>query len=146
MITKLGQFTSEQALDMNDDADSDQDIHDTPHGESPAPKDPPPARAAFCKQGLHQQFAYVKPVLVAILNERYSSGDRHEKFMQGGNARKSLTKDAGQKGLMSAQESRQLMRLLLWWALRDETKAKLAPDPVDDSDIEVGLLPLGFYR
>lgn len=115
-------------MDINDNDDSDLDTDEIQRSLSPSPRDPPPPCIAFRKEDLHQQFSYVKPVLVAILNDRYAPGTRHKSFMQGGKARTELTKDAGQKGLFTARDVGQLTKILLRWALRDKAKAEVIQD------------------
>lgn len=126
---KLGQFQSDQVLDINDNDDSDLDMEGYQRSLSPVPANFSFSNFSFYKLGLHAQFAYVKPVLVAILNEQYAPAmDRHRKFMQGGPARAMLDRDAGKRGRMREKEVSQLTKILLRWALREKAKAKLIMD------------------
>jgi len=123
-------------INANDDTDSEDE-----HERQPSPDivDPPPKGVAFRKLNLNQQFAYVKPVLVAILNERYSPAAlRHQKFMQGGSARTKLARDAGCKGYMTGQEVSRLTKMITRWTLGEKAKAELihveAQGPVPKSE------------
>jgi len=79
---------------------------------------PPPNPEDFCELSIREQFAYVKPVIKAILNETYLPvRDRHQSFMQGGPSRLRLRKAATGKGDLTAREVSQLGRVLQCWVL-----------------------------
>jgi hypothetical protein len=79
---------------------------------------PPPNPEDFCKLPILEQFAYIKPVIKAILNETYlPARDRHQAFMQGGPSRLRLRKAATGKGDLTAREVSQLGRVLQCWVL-----------------------------
>jgi hypothetical protein len=79
---------------------------------------PPPNPEDFCELSIREQFAYIKPVIKAILNEIYlPARDRHQAFMQGGPSRLRLRKTATGKGDLTAREISQLGRLLQCWVL-----------------------------
>jgi hypothetical protein len=79
---------------------------------------PPPNPEGFCELSIREQFAYVKPVIKAILNETYCPArDRHQAFMQGGSSRLRLRKAATGKGDLTDREVSQLGRALQSWVL-----------------------------
>jgi len=79
---------------------------------------PPPFPDDFCELPIREQFAYVKPVIKAVLNEIYlPARERHQVFMQGGSSRIRLLKTATGKGDLSAREVSQLGRVLQFWVL-----------------------------
>lgn len=125
---QAGEIQSEEQLDVHDNGESDLELDDFQRSASPTPRNPPPASTTFLKQDIHKQFTYVKPVLVAVMNGRYPASRRHQNFMHGGKARAQLTKDAGQKGLLTAKDVRHLTKILLRWALRDKAKAEIIQD------------------
>ncbi|KAI0306673.1 hypothetical protein B0F90DRAFT_1932770 [Multifurca ochricompacta] len=79
---------------------------------------PPPNHEDFCELPIREQFAYVKPVIKAVLNETYlPARERHEAFMQGGPSRLRLRKTATGKGDLTALEVTQLGKVLQCWVL-----------------------------
>ncbi|KAI9446560.1 hypothetical protein H4582DRAFT_578721 [Lactarius indigo] len=79
---------------------------------------PPPNPDDFCELPIREQFAYIKPVIKAVLNETYlPARERHQAFMQGGPSRIRLLKTATGKGDLSAHEVSQLGRVLQFWVL-----------------------------
>ena len=108
---------------MSDDEDSDADSDDeyVSH-EISASEDtilmPPPNPEDFCELPIRDQFAYVKPVIKAILNETYLPARvRHRAFMQGGASRLRLRKAATGKGDLTAHDVSRLGRVLQNWVL-----------------------------
>jgi hypothetical protein len=79
---------------------------------------PPPNPEDFCQLSIREQFAYIKPVIKAVLNETYlPARDRHQAFMQGGPSRLRLRKAATGKGALTAREVSQLGMVLQCWVL-----------------------------
>ncbi|EEB97425.1 hypothetical protein MPER_03259, partial [Moniliophthora perniciosa FA553] len=65
-------------------------------------------------------FAYCKPVLCAVLNDRYPpTKRRHDDFMSGGKRRKGLSDEAGLRGKMDPMDVSKLQKLLSKWCLGD---------------------------
>ncbi|THH20878.1 hypothetical protein EW146_g559 [Bondarzewia mesenterica] len=119
---KLGKFDSGDSK-IADNVDADIDESELTRGPSPIPEIPPPTN--FGKLSIRQQFSYVKPVVKAVLNDRYPPAkDRHDAFMKGGIIRRALRKEAPGKGELNAREVTELGLVLNWWVLRDERYAK----------------------
>ncbi|KZT23955.1 hypothetical protein NEOLEDRAFT_1179704 [Neolentinus lepideus HHB14362 ss-1] len=154
---KLGQFESTITLEdaQNDDAaDDDEIMEDDPpdaYSEMPTPSLPAPPRAEFCELSIPDQFAYVKPILALIMDEKYEPAKgRHEAFMKGGVARVGVCKDAAAKGDLTAVEVAQLRRCLSRWlldkglAMRGEHQPLAQVPSSDDAqeDVKTSRLPL----
>ncbi|THH19590.1 hypothetical protein EW146_g1614 [Bondarzewia mesenterica] len=89
---KLEKFDSGDSK-IADNVDADIDESELTRGPSPIPEIPPPTN--FGKLSIRQQFSYVKPVVKAVLNDRYPPAkDRHDAFMKGGIIRRALRKEA----------------------------------------------------
>ncbi|KAJ6501994.1 hypothetical protein C8R45DRAFT_861671 [Mycena sanguinolenta] len=118
----LGKYSS-TFDEVQNDKDDDADEPDARRrGRSPEPRDPPPDAAAFCDLGVHEQFVYTKPVLQAILCDRYPPARaNHDAFMSGKpGARNQLVQSASQsRGLMDPRHVEEFQRCLLEWCLRD---------------------------
>jgi hypothetical protein len=98
----------------------------------PSPPAVLPLPTAFCDLTMREQFAYTKPILTAILNCKYPPAKKkHDDFIKGGAARKAVTDGAGARGVIVPEDVDTLQEHLLWWALRDERRAK----KVDDEDV-----------
>ncbi|KAH9981398.1 hypothetical protein BGW80DRAFT_1454284 [Lactifluus volemus] len=98
---KLGRYVSDE-----EETDTDSDGESVPW-ETVAVDHvmPPPSPGGFCGLSIREQFAYVKPVIKAILNETYyPARDRHQAFMQGGSSRLRLRKAGTGKGDLTARE------------------------------------------
>ncbi|KAF8635495.1 hypothetical protein AX17_003885 [Amanita inopinata Kibby_2008] len=125
-ICKLGQFESSYD-DVANDLDTEDPL-ELSHGErtsSPIPTCPPPSLEAFCNADVRAQFAYTKPILVAVLNEQYPPArDRHDRFLKGGQARNGVVDDASLRGEMDPHSVGELQRWLCDWCLREERWAK----------------------
>ena len=100
---EVGEF--ESMVDMNeDDGEADDLITALDYGESPAPEDKAPQPAAFCQLSIREQFAYVKPVMRAILDNTYEPvRERHKAFMNQ-RSRQSLRNQSGGIGDLSVPE------------------------------------------
>ncbi len=74
---------------------------------------------------MHSQFVYTKPILVAVLNEQYGPArERHDQFLKGGQARKSIVDSAMLRGEIVPESVGELQRHLCEWCLREETLGK----------------------
>lgn len=126
-LCQLGQFDT-QALDDPEDTDGE-DAND-PREASPLPLDPPPNREQFLELSIREQFSYVKPVLQAVLHNRYLPAKaNHHAFITGGAAREALSKEAGLRGLMGVKEAEEMQEYLQEWCLR---KSRLAKKMLED--------------
>lgn len=99
----------------------------------------PPNPDDFCELPIREQFAYVKPVIKAVLNETYlPARERHQAFMQGGPSRIRLLKTATGKGDLSAREVSQLGRALQFWVLGPMRVRRVCPHLLEDLESESG--------
>jgi hypothetical protein len=115
--------------DYRDDSDGDDDRQ---RSVTPVPLDPPPTGSSFMQLELPDQFAYVKPVLSAVLNDCYGpTSQRHAKFMQGGSTRAMLYEDASKKGRLSGKDVSQLTKLVMRWVLREKARGEIIRDEQD---------------
>ncbi|KAF8621499.1 hypothetical protein AX15_007734 [Amanita polypyramis BW_CC] len=123
---KLGQFESSYDDAANDSETEDPlDSLSQSRYPSPTPAHPPPSQEVFCELDVRSQFAYTKPILVAILNEQYPPAkERHDMFLKGGQARKSAVDRAVLRGEMDPRTVGELQKWLCEWCLRDERLAK----------------------
>ncbi|KAG5644042.1 hypothetical protein DXG03_009194 [Asterophora parasitica] len=135
----IGEWQSDFKEVQNDDDDDNGD--DMPHMKdvrvrppSPIPLDPPPSSDEFSTLSIREKLAYVKPVLIAILNENYAPAlTRHKNFIAGGSKRKNVVDDAGLRGQMDPRDVNALQQCLSEWCLRDERRADAI---VDDAEPE----------
>lgn len=96
--------------------------------EEPATLLPPPNPEDFCELPIREQFAYVKPIIRAILNETYRPArERHRAFMQGGLSRLRLQKAATGKGDLTVRDVSRLGRVLQNWVLGPMHLRKVSP-------------------
>ena len=130
------------------DVDSDDDQYETSVGEHPLAM-PPPNPEDFCEMPICDQFAYVKPVIKAILNETYLPvRERHQAFMRGGASRRRLQKTATGKGDLTTREVSRLGKDLQQWVLGPShfQKANPLPSHIGDLESESGLVsPMPIY-
>ncbi|KAI0062374.1 hypothetical protein BV25DRAFT_1991658 [Artomyces pyxidatus] len=127
---KLGQFES---VDSEGEVDSDNDDAGYDELLEPEPKIPPPSASEFCALSIHEQFAYIKPVLRAVLENVYPPAyPRHQAFMQGGLSRYSLQTSATGKGDLTAREVGRLGRILQGWVLGREASPSLTVNEQPD--------------
>jgi hypothetical protein len=138
---QLGSYESD---DEESEVDSDDEY--VPHelgAEEHAILMPPPNPEDFCELPIRDQFAYVKPIIKAILNETYlPARERHRAFMQGGPSRLRLRKAATGKGDLTARDVSRLGRALQNWVLGPmllQTVA-LSPSPPGHLESESGLV------
>ena len=111
---QLGRYMSD---DEESEADTDGECVQYENGaDEPAILLPPPDPEDFCALPIREQFAYVKPIIRAILNETYLPAmERHRAFMQGGLSRLRLRKAATGKGELTACDVSRLGRVLQNW-------------------------------
>lgn len=140
----LGEF--ESAVQDTEASDSEDEPEDRKRSPSPKLTDPPPSADAFADLSMHAQLAYVKPVLNAILQGKYTPASKsHEAFMRGGAARSSLMKRAAVRGGLDPNEVKQSQKLITRWALGEgyarrtnlkfKPQAEVAPPPEQDSTL-----------
>jgi hypothetical protein len=140
----LGEF--ESAVQDTEAPDSEEEPEDRKRSPSPNLTDPPPGAGAFADLSIHAQLAYVKPVLSAILQGKYTPASKsHEAFMRGGAARSSLMKRAAVRGGLDPNEVKQSQKLIARWALGEgyarranvefKPEAEVAPPPEQDSTL-----------
>ncbi|KAG1734307.1 hypothetical protein EDB19DRAFT_1727904 [Suillus lakei] len=142
VMCDLGEF--ESAVQDTETPDSEDEPEDRKRSPSPQLTDSPPGADAFADLSIHAQLAYVKPVLSAILQGRYTPASKsHEAFMRGGAARSSLMKRAAVRGGLDPNEVKQSQKLIARWALGEgyarranadfKPEAEAAPPPEHDS-------------
>ncbi|KAG1863631.1 hypothetical protein DFJ58DRAFT_656418, partial [Suillus subalutaceus] len=140
----LGEF--ESAVQDTEAPDSEDEPEDRRRSPSPKLTDPPPSADAFTNLSMYAQLAYVKPVLNAILQGKYTPASKsHEAFMRGGAARSSLMKRAAARGGLDPNEVKQSQKLITRWALGEgyarrtnlkfKPEAEVAPPPEQDSTL-----------
>jgi len=96
--------------------------------DEPAVLLPPPNPEDFCELPIREQFAYVKPIIRAILNETYlPARERHRAFMKGGLSRLRLRKAATGKGELTVRDVSRLGRVLQNWVLGPMHLQKVSP-------------------
>ncbi|KAF4614924.1 hypothetical protein D9613_002583 [Agrocybe pediades] len=114
---KVGQFSSTVVEVQNDDENDDEHdrYQESSADRSPSPEmlDPPPSGGEFCLLDIRQQFAYVKPVLHAIIEDKYLPvRERHEKYMKGGRHRKAIQETAPLRGRVDPKDVESLLRMI----------------------------------
>ena len=138
---QLGQYVDDEE-ETDVDSDDDHVQYETSLDERPALM-PPPNPEDFCEMPICDQFAYIKPVIKAILNETYLPvRERHQAFMRGGASRRRLQKTATGKGDLTTREVSRLGKDLQQWVLGPShfPKANLHPSHIGDLESESGLV------
>ena len=103
---------------------------------SPEPSIPPPSAIEFNKLTIRQQFAYVKPILVSILNDEFPPAkEQHDAYMSGGPKRVEVCRKLGAKGNMRNDEYEALTECIQSWALRGERRAKYIFDEGEQQNL-----------
>jgi len=122
----LGRYASD---DEESEADTDDEyVPYEMEADEPAILMPPPDPEEFCELPIRDQFAYVKPVIKATLNETYlPAKERHRAFMQGGPSRLRLRKAATGKGNLTVRDVSRLGRVLQSWVLGPMNIQKVSP-------------------
>lgn len=107
---------------------------DVDREESPAPAEPPPSPNAFCELSIREQFAYVKPVMRAIIDDVYEPArQRHKDFMNQ-KSRQNLRTQAGGIGDLSAKEFDQLGKVVRHWLMPQGTSVQETHTSSGDKD------------
>ncbi|KAJ7633114.1 hypothetical protein FB45DRAFT_914402 [Roridomyces roridus] len=113
----MGQWESEYQEVVNDEEEDEPKEDD--RGESPEPSNPAPSSGDFEQLSVHEQFVYVKPVLTAILRDKYEPArEGSNKYFGGGKRRQEVVKDAGARGLMDPRDVEMFKKCLEEWCLR----------------------------
>jgi hypothetical protein len=108
-----------------DDEDMSEDTEESSRRPSPEPTFPPPNSTDFVELSIHEQLAYVKPVLTAILNDAYKPAQRrHLDFIKGGTARTKTQESAASRGTVSPDDVGTLQKCMMRWVLREERREK----------------------
>lgn len=100
-----------------------------------SPSPPVPAPTAFGHElTIQEQFEYVKPVLIAILNGQHARPalQRHIAFMKGGRSRTQVSNSAWRRGEVSHHDRDELSRCVLRWMRRRQRRQELGFVPADD--------------
>ncbi|KAG2052815.1 hypothetical protein BDR06DRAFT_957186 [Suillus hirtellus] len=144
VMCDLGEF--ESAVQDTEAPDSEDEPEDRKRSPSPKLTDPPPSADAFAELSIHAQLTYVKPVLNAILQGKYTPASKsHEAFMRGGAARSSLMKRAAVRGGLDPNEVKQSQKLIALWALGEEyarrTNVEFKPEATVVSPQEQDITP-----
>ncbi|TFK36333.1 hypothetical protein BDQ12DRAFT_736939 [Crucibulum laeve] len=136
---KLGEFESAYVDHVEDEEDANED-NERARSPSPIARIPPPPAAEFSDLSIRQQFAYVKPVLEAILKDTYAPTRKiHVNFILGGSARKGVVDNASLRGKMDPKSVGELQKYLSEWCLRDERRSRMVYP--DDGEGEGGRGP-----
>ncbi|KAF5315687.1 hypothetical protein D9611_005029 [Ephemerocybe angulata] len=133
---KMGKM-QHAVVDDTVDKENDDDIPIVDRSPSPPCEDPPPDQDTFVRLSLREQFAYVKPVLQAILQNNYGpTKDKFQVFMSGTRAQQaSLAQIASERGMMDPQQVSELLVYLKWWCLRGERQPQTVEEEEDaDAD------------
>lgn len=104
-----------------DDGEAEDPIMDLHRGESPTLEEQPPLPAAFCQLSIREQFAYVKPVMRAIMGNTYEPvRERHKAFMTQ-RSRQALRSQSHGIGDLSVPEFNQLGKVVQRWLVPKST-------------------------
>lgn len=126
---------------QNDEDDDDNNNEKVPQrSPSPTPLSPPPSMEDFVELSIREQFVYTKPILKAVLMHEYEPAhDKHQRFMNGGNQRRSVLNEAGLRGKMDPKHVDLLHTYIKEWCLREELRvAKGIEDSVPVDEAAVG--------
>ncbi|CAL1705475.1 unnamed protein product [Somion occarium] len=108
------------------------DKDDDPRSPSPTPTTPPPDDFAFI-YNIYEQFQYAKPILAAILQERYLPvKPRHEMFMKSEATRRKVCDTGHEKGEFTAAEVEELSAHIRRWIRRRAQRQELGLILPDD--------------
>ncbi|KAF7295591.1 hypothetical protein MIND_01099100 [Mycena indigotica] len=118
----VGKFESQIVEDVADEEDSnDEDLLEQLLRDiSPEPDPGPlPDGLTFSDLDIRDQFVHTKPVLRAILQDKYPPAKTaHDMFIAGGKKREAVVKQAGEHGMMNPKDVTLLRRFLEEWVLR----------------------------
>lgn len=128
---------NEGARDEDDESGSqaaapDEHMDEQLRASSPPP--PLPAPTAFGHElAVFEQFDYVKPVLVALMNGQYRPAlARHVGFMKGGRSRTAVTMEAWKRGEVSHRDKDELDVCIRRWIQRRLRRQELGLIPTDE--------------
>ncbi|KAI0780528.1 hypothetical protein BD413DRAFT_497786 [Trametes elegans] len=143
---KLGESTGNYGLDSDvdssDDEDEDFNCPFAAEGDTklraPSPLSslpaPPPEEFEY-DLTMSEQFAYVKPVLAAVIDGKYGPArHRHEDFMRGAGARRKILDEVPVRGSLSARDKEEVAYLVRSWARRRERRREMGLDVEYPSD------------
>ena len=121
----MGQWESSYREDSDsEESDTESDASESKRAPSPVPVLPAPPPNTFQCLSMREQLAYIKPVLVATLNDEYAPARRrHADFVRGGRAREEVLRNVVMRGPIGADEVGSLARCLGRWALKGERRA-----------------------
>lgn len=129
-VMTMDDAESEDEGDANGDPDQGDDDE--------VPREPPPPPDEFEKKSVHAQLAYVKPVLRAILENKYVPAmAKHDAFMKGGSARAALLKAAGVRGGLDARFIKAVQRAICKWII-DDNSGQVGCTPNTNGDAKTG--------
>lgn len=140
---QLGRYVGDDK-ESDDNSDDDHTPYETDLNEHTISM-PPPNPEDFREMSIRDQFAYIKPVIKAILNEAYlPARERHQAFMRGGSSRRRLQKAATGKGDLTTREVSRLGKVLQQWVLGPThiQRANLPSSRLEDLESESGLVSL----
>ncbi|KAH8106947.1 hypothetical protein BXZ70DRAFT_262674 [Cristinia sonorae] len=134
---KLGESEGNYGLD-EEERDMDEafepvlidEDEDALRADTPQPEIPP--RIAFEALSIEEQFDYVKPVLVAVLQNRYEPARlRNEAFMCSAASRRSIVNGDQLSGNLTSYELEELDPLIRQWVRRRQMRQELGIIPPD---------------
>jgi hypothetical protein len=135
----MGTWESSHREDSASESEAEDVVDDPGRPFSPEPTLPVPSPEDFIQLSIPQQFAYVKPVLIATLHGSYEPAkQRHSDFIKGGKHREGVKKNVVMRGNISVEEVRKFTQYLTWWALREERGAVAIPEHVRETHEDVG--------
>lgn len=129
-------------MDDTIDAEDEQDPSDL-RDPSPPPRGLLPSKDDFMQLEIREQFAYVKPVLQAILRNEYRpTKAKFERFLANDKVFMSnLNKSSAMSGMIVPSDIFLLTSYLKWWALRGEVdtqrKDSVGVNEGDDDAVSV---------
>ncbi|KZT70075.1 hypothetical protein DAEQUDRAFT_756501 [Daedalea quercina L-15889] len=109
---------------LHNEASDTEILDDTLRVPTPEPATPPPE--SFEDLSLTEQFDYVKPVLMAVIEGRFvPANERHDNFMRGATARRLVCESGYTRGSLRQDEVEELLHLIRHWAARRERRREL---------------------
>src|SRR5712671_1393499 len=133
---QLGRYVNDNEPELSEVDSDDEHLPYKAGVDEPTIRMPAPNPNEFCKMPIRDQFVHVKPVIKAILNEKYLPAmERHQAFMQGGTSRLRLRRTATGKGDLTSREVSRLGRVLQHWVLGPIPLQKATPPPSSLGDL-----------
>ncbi|RXW22805.1 hypothetical protein EST38_g3051 [Candolleomyces aberdarensis] len=122
LTCKLGQIQSAVVDDTNDLEEEEIDPEFLIRSPSPPCRNPPPDQNKFVTLALREQFAYVKPILQAILHNQYKPTEKKVRVFMSGTSRQqaNLSKVGSDRGMMDPRQVNELLVYLKHWCLRGD--------------------------